>query len=138
MSATCASTFCEVEMLTTASITCSATSAIFSGPRAAAIEAGSTTIAAAIAAAVAPKRACWQPFNKPVRMKRDMDRDTDEEDIGDLCSLQDHALKGCPRPRTQGLGEGAAAIRNPIGAEKRLKFQCIPSVGLSTYRAIAS
>ena len=97
-----ASTFCEVEILTTASITCSATSAIFSGPRAAAMEAGSTTIAAAIAAAVAPKRACWQPFNKPVRMKRDMDRDmdrdTDEEDIGDLCSLQDHALKGCARP----------------------------------------
>ena len=29
-----ASTVCEVEMLTTASITCSATSAMFSGPRA--------------------------------------------------------------------------------------------------------
>jgi hypothetical protein len=35
-------------------------------------------------------------------MKRDMDRDMErgmgEEDIGDLCSLQDHALKGCPGP----------------------------------------
>ena len=40
------STFCEVEMLTTASITCSATSAMFSGPRAAAIQAGRTMIAA--------------------------------------------------------------------------------------------
>src|SRR3984885_2200660 len=135
-----ASTFCEVEILTTASITCSATSAIFSGPRAAAIEAGSTTIAAASAAAVAPKRARWQPFNnKPVRMKRGIrergisdrdvsDRDVGEEDIGDQGSLQDHALRGCLRPltnarpderkagRTQGRtnarpGEGAAAIR---------------------------
>ena len=89
-----ASTFCEVEILTTASITCSATSATFSGPRAAAMEAGSTTIAAASAAAAALKRARWQPFDKSVRMKWDMG----EEDIGDLCSLQDHALKGCPRP----------------------------------------
>src|SRR5262245_41880725 len=93
-----ASTFCEVEILTTASITCSATSAIFSGPRAAATEAGSTTIAAASVAAAAPRRARWQPVDKPVRMKRDIDRDVNEEDIGDLCSLQDRALKGCPRP----------------------------------------
>src|SRR5271165_1559864 len=50
------STFCEVEMLTTASITCSATSAMFSGPRAAAVQAGRTTIAAVSAAASEPCR----------------------------------------------------------------------------------
>ena len=43
-----ASTFCEVEILTTASITCSATSAMFSGPRACAGAArGGSAIAAA-------------------------------------------------------------------------------------------
>ena len=60
------STFCEVEMFTTASITCSATSATFSGPRAAAMEAGNTMSAAASAAAAAPWRANWQLFDRPV------------------------------------------------------------------------
>ena len=62
-----ASTFCEVEMLTTASITCSATSAMFSGPRAAAIEAGRTTIAAVRPAArtlCRTSRERWQTLNK--------------------------------------------------------------------------
>jgi len=48
------STFCEVEILTTASITCSATSAMFSGPRAATGFADSTATAAISAAAAAP------------------------------------------------------------------------------------
>ena len=49
-----ASTFCEVEMLTTASITFSATSAMLSGPRAAegAADSGIATTAAAIATAM--------------------------------------------------------------------------------------
>ena len=55
MPLTRASTFCDVEMLTTASITCSATSAMFSGPRAAAGCAGSMTTAAVSAAL--PRRA---------------------------------------------------------------------------------
>jgi len=57
------STFCDVEMLTTASITCSATSAMFSGPRAAAFHAGRMMIAAASAAMAGPrrtKRGKWQ------------------------------------------------------------------------------
>src|SRR6202030_993943 len=56
MPVTRASTFCDVEILTTASITCSATSAMFSGPRAAAGCAGSMIAAAISAAVTAPCR----------------------------------------------------------------------------------
>src|SRR6202163_4925930 len=59
-----ASTFCDVEILTTASITCSATSAMFSGPRAAAGCAGSMITAAISAAVTAPcprRKAITQP-----------------------------------------------------------------------------
>ncbi len=55
-----ASTFCDVEILTTASITCSATSAMFSGPRAAAGHAGRTMIAAASAAMAGRRRSHWE------------------------------------------------------------------------------
>src|ERR1700688_1101828 len=56
MPVTRASTFCDVEMLTTASITCSATSAMFSGPRAAAGCAVKMITAASNAAVTAPRR----------------------------------------------------------------------------------
>jgi hypothetical protein len=51
------STFCEVEMLTTASITFSATSAMFSGPRACAeLDAAGTSMTVAATAANAARR----------------------------------------------------------------------------------
>jgi len=54
-----ASTFCEVETLTTASITFSETSAMVSGPRAAAeVESAGKAIAAAATAATAGCRIC--------------------------------------------------------------------------------
>ena len=53
-----APTFCEVEMLTTASITCSATSAIASGPRASDGAASAGSMMATVAAANAGWRAC--------------------------------------------------------------------------------
>src|SRR5439155_19436641 len=52
-------TFCEVEILTTASITCSATSAILSGPRATVgVVSAGNTIAEMATAAKAGRRAC--------------------------------------------------------------------------------
>src|SRR5581483_878324 len=76
-----ASTFCEVDTLTTASITCSATSAIFSGPRAAAGPCGNTMMAA-VSAAITPN---CRDMNW-----RDMDVSAPERDL--------IWIGKCPRP----------------------------------------
>ena len=65
-----ASTFCEVEILTTASITCSATSAIASGPRASDGTASAGSMIATVAAATAGWRACRA--NRPIMPSMDV------------------------------------------------------------------
>src|SRR5262249_299304 len=67
-SVTRGSIFCEVEILTTASITCSATSAMFSGPRAAA-GCAAVKASAAASAAVGIKRVGTARSNKRVEKR---------------------------------------------------------------------
>src|ERR1700733_11218972 len=110
MPVTRASTFCEVEMLTTASITCSATSAMFSGPRAAAGGAVKMTTATISAATAAPCRTNCERWRE-VKW-RDMDVGAPARGL----DLKEKCPRRAPGARPYAAG---SAIRDPIGAEKR-------------------
>src|ERR1700733_10022524 len=116
-----ASTFCEVETLTTASITCSATSAMFSGPRAAAGRAGRMKSTAASAASAAPCRANklgWQDVKW-----RDIEVGAPEKGIRFARKVR----PSCPRRKTIGgrvgtrkLDWGGKATRDSLPMEHDL------------------
>src|SRR3954468_12081973 len=125
-----ASTFCEVEMLTTASITFSATSAMFSGPRAkVGVEsAGSAISAAAIADNAGCRRLCARMVSRraiSVKSPKELlDREcihaeTDARDAGAaiLTRLAKNLLDRRALARSR---VGQQRQNRWIGAEKRL------------------
>src|SRR5215212_6465143 len=120
-----ASTFCEVEMLTTASITFSATSAMFSGPRANVdVEsAGSAIAAAAIADNAGCRRACARTVNR-----RAMAVKSPGKAVGSRVHPRRNGRKGpVERPKRTRSRVGQQRLNPWIGAEKRLPRASAPN-----------